>query len=173
MAMLVLVAVGRAETFDLREFGRLEFFPVGEWKIAGEDMGELKIVFVPKLKGVNAIARVAVVAGGQDEYPNEAKLARHLMLVAQRLAESGDFTERKAQLRPINHQQGIGYYFVFTEAKLVGKPVIPGEYKKVGLGMVRLGPSIMVRLEILADGEETEEFQQLLGMIEGMELKAP
>jgi hypothetical protein len=170
MMMLVLAAAGKAETFNLREFGRLEIFPVGEWKFGAEDVGELKIVIVPKDEGVNATAMVTVAMGGRDEYPDDATLARHLREVGQRMTESGEFAERKVTLKPIHHQLGTGYYFMFTDAKLAGKPVVRGDYKKICLGMIRLGPAVMVRLQILTDGEETEEFQQLLGMVEGMEL---
>jgi len=175
MAVLVLagsVVGGRAEVFALREYGRLELFPVGEWKFASEDVGELKIAIAPKQKGINAVAMLTVAAGGPDEYPTEAKLARQLTGVAQRMAEGGEFAERKAPLKPFYRQQGFGYYFMFTDAKLVGKPSVPGDYKKVCLGMIRLSPNVMVRLQILSDGEETEAFQQLLGMVEGMELHA-
>ena len=176
MAMLLLslpMVEGLAETFGLRDHGRLEFFPVGEWKFSSEDVGELKIVIAPKRAQDNAVATLAVAAGGQDEYPTGAKLMRHLTEVAQRLAESGEFAERKATLKPIYHQQGFGYYFMFSDAKLVGRPVIPGDFKKVCLGMIRLGPNVMVRVQILSDGEGTEAFQQLLGMVEGMELRGP
>lgn len=176
LAILLLIlpgVAGWAETFALREHGRLEIFPVGEWKFSSEDVGELKIVIAPKRARDNAVATLAVVAGGPDEYPTEAKLMRRLTEIAQRLAESGEFAERKATLKPIYHQQGFGYYFIFSDAKLVGRPVIPGDFKNVCLGMIRLGPTILVRVQILSDGEETEAFQQLLGMVEGMELRAP
>lgn len=173
LLLLLPVAVGWAETFVVRDHGRLEIFPVGEWKFSSEDVGELKIVIAPKRARDNAIATLAVVAGGPDEYPTETKLMRRLTEIAQRLAESGEFVERKALLKPIYHQQGFGYYFVFSDAKLVGRPVIPGDFKNVCLGLLRLGPTILVRVQILSDGEETEAFQQLLGMVEGMELRGP
>lgn len=171
--LLILPVAGWAETFALREHGRLEIFPVGEWKFSSEDVGELKIVIAPKRARDNAVASLAVVAGGPDEFPTEAKLMRRLTEIAQRMAESGEFAERKAILKPIYHQQGFGYYFIFSDARLVGRPVIPGDCKNVCLGMIRLGPNILVRVQILCDGEETEAFQQLLGMVEGMELRGP
>lgn len=176
LAVLLLslaALVGRAESFKLREHGRLEIYPVGDWKFGSEDVGELKIVIVPKHAKDNAIATLSISAGGPDEYPTDAKLARHLTIVAQRLAGSGEFVERKTTLKPIYHQQGFGFYFMFTEAKLFGRPSVPGEFKKICLGMIRLSSTVIVRVQILSDGEETEAFQQLLGMVEGMELKAP
>jgi len=170
--LLALPALGGwAEVFPLREHGKLEFYPVGEWKFGAEDMGDLRIVIAPKLARNNAVATLTVAAGAPDEYPTEEKLARQLTEVSQRLAASGEFAERKVPLKRIYSQQGFGFYFMFSDAKLVGRPVVAGDYKKVCLGMIRLNASVMLRVQILSDGEETEAFQQLLGMLEGMELK--
>jgi hypothetical protein len=175
LLLAVAVVAARAENFKLREFGRLEIYPVGDWKFGAEDVGEIKILIVPKDEkgGANAYATLSVTAGGPDEYPTDAKLQKQLAAVAQRLAGSGEFLEKKSPLKPIYNQQGFGYYFMFTDAKLVGKPPIQGDYKKICLGMIRLSSTVMVRMQIMSDGEETEAFQQLLGMVEGMELKAP
>lgn len=175
LLLSVAALAGRAETFKLREFGRLEIYPVGDWKFGAEDVGEIKILIVPQdeKRGTNAYATLSIAAGGPDEFPTDAKLQKQLTAVAQRLASSGEFLEKKTPLKPIYNQQGFGYYFMFTDAKLVGKPPIPGDYKKICLGMIRLSSAVMVRMQIMCDGEETEAFQQLLGMVEGMELKAP
>ena len=175
MAVLLfslLALGGLAQVFPLREYGKLEFYPVGEWKFGSEDMGDLKIAIVPKRARDNAVAALTVAAGGGDEYPTEEKLARQLNEVAQRLAAGGEFAERKTTLKPIYCQQGFGFYFMFSDSKLVGRPAVPGDYKKICLGMIRVNANVMVRFQILSDGEETEAFQQLLGMIEGMELHA-
>jgi hypothetical protein len=168
----LLTLGGLAQVFPLREYGKLEFYPVGEWKFGSEDMGDLKIVIAPKQSRNNAIATLTVAAGGADEYPTEEKLMQQLSKVALRLAVSGEFAERKVTLKTIYCAQGFGFYFIFSDAKLVGRPVIPGDYKNICLGMIRVNVNVMVRLQILSDGEETEAFQQLLGMVEGMELHA-
>ena len=168
----LLALGGLAEVFPLREYGKLEFYPVGEWKFGSEDMGDLKIVIAPKRARDNAVASLSVAAGGGDEFPTEEKLARQLNEVAQRLAAGGEFVERKTTLKPIYCAQGFGFYFMFSDAKLVGRPVVPGDYKRICLGTIRVNANVMVRFQILSDGEETTAFQQLLGMIEGMELHA-
>jgi hypothetical protein len=163
---------GLAVVFPLRDYGKLEFYPVGEWKFGSEDVGDLKIVIAPKKPRDNAVATLTVAAGGADEFPTEEKLARQLNEVAQRLAAGGEFAERKVTLKPVYCTQGFGSYFMFTDAKLVGRPIVAGDYKKVCLGIIRVNANVMVRFQILSDGEETTAFQQLLGMIEGMELHA-
>jgi len=171
MLLFLPALAGLAETFPLRDYGKLVIYPVGDWKFGSEDVGELKIAIVPKRPQTNAVASITVAVGGTDDYPTEEKLTRQLAEVAQRLAASGDFAEKKVQLKTIYCTQGFGLYFMFSDAKLVGKPVVPGDYKKICLGMIRMNANVMIRVQIMSDGEETEGFQQLLGMIEGMELQ--
>jgi len=172
LVFLLATLGGWAVVFPLRDNGRLEVFPVGDWKFGSEDVGDLKIVMAPKRVEDNAVATLTVVTGGGDEFGTEEKLTRQLNQVAQRLAASGDYAERKAVLKPIYCGQGFGFYFMFSDAKLVGRPVVTGDYKTICLGMIRVNANVMIRLQIYSDGEETEAFQQLLGMIEGMELHA-
>lgn len=168
---LFLAGCGWAEAFNLPGHGRLELFPVGEWEIRGEDQGEFKIQLKPKSPRANAGATITVTAGGPDAYPTSSKLARKVAETGRRIAESGQFMESTAPVKPFYSKQGFGYYFTFTDPNLVGKAPVPGDYKQVTMGMIRLAPGVMVEVQLLSDGEKTGEFQQLLGMIEGLELR--
>lgn len=174
LVVLVLslpAASGLAETFSLREHGRLELFPVGEWKIHGEDQGDLKIQLTPKSPKANAASEITVTAGGSEEFSTKAKLSRQVAEAAKRMLESGDFVESTATIKPFYCKQGFGFYFTLTDPKLVGQKSVPGDYKQVTMGMIRLSAGVMVEVQILSDGEKTEAYQQLLGMIEGLELQ--
>lgn len=167
----LLAASGWAEVFNVPAHGRLELFPVGEWEIRGEDQGDLKIQLKPKSPRANAGGTITVTAGGLDEYPTKAKLARKVMATGQRIAETGQFVESTAPVKPFYCKQGFGYYFTLTDPNLVGKAPVPGDYKHLTMGMIRLAPGVVLEVQILSDGEKTGEFQQLLGMIEGLELQ--
>jgi cold shock CspA family protein len=171
LAISLPAASGLAEVFNLREQGRLELFPVGEWNIHGDDQGDLKIQLTPKSPRDNAACEITVTAGGPDEYPTRAKLSRKVAEAAKQMLESGDFVEGTATVKPFYSKQGFGFYFTLTDPKLVGREPVPGDYKQVTMGMIRLSSGVMVEVQILSDGEKTEAYQQLLGMIEGMELQ--
>lgn len=49
---------------------------------------------------------------------------------------------------------------------------MPGDYKNVSMGMIRLSAGVMIAVQSLSDEEKTGEFQELLGAVEGMELHA-
>lgn len=174
LAALILLfpaASGLAEIFNLREQGRLELFPVGEWNIRGDDQGDLKIQLTPKSPRANAAGEITVTAGGPDEFSTKARLSRQVTEAARRMLESGEFVENTATIKSFYCKQGFGFYFTLTDPKLVGREPVPGDYKQVTVGMIRLRAGVMAEVQILSDGEKTGEYQQLLGMIEGMELQ--
>lgn len=173
-SVLVLLATSsRADIFSLRENGRLVLFPVGEWNISNEDVGDIRIQITPRKKTVNAACSLSIVLNGPDEYYTTGRLALHLESTARRIMSRGEFVETEPMIRPFYSKVGYGYYFILTDPKLIGKPPVPNDYKQVCVGVVRLNASLMVNVQIVSDGEETEAFQQLLGMVEGMELREP
>lgn len=174
MLLLLLspAVVGLAQSFKLPGGqGRLEIYPVGEWQIRGEDVGEFRILIVPKDERANATATLHVAMEGADEFPTQEKLARQVAVAMSRILDAGSFVEKKPHVKPFYREQGFGYYSVLTDAKLVGRPKVLNDFKQVCLGLIRLKAGMIVRVQIMADGEETPEFQQLLGMMEGMTLK--
>jgi hypothetical protein len=166
--LLLLAASGAvANPFKLPNGGKLEFFPVGRWKLASEDVGELKILLDAEDPRTNARATYSIATDGMDEFPTDEKLRQQMVRVAERVHASGDFVERKPVLKPFYPTQGFGYYAIMTDRKLVGLPPVPGDYKFFSLGMIRVAPGVMLKIQIMADGEETDAYQQLLGMAEG------
>lgn len=169
-AVLILflsAAGGVAETFKLPNGGRLEIFPVGRWKLASEDVGELKIVLDAADTRINARAIYSIASEGSDDFPTDEKLQEQMYKVAERILYSGDFVERKPTVKPFYPSKGFGYYVVMTDRKLVGRAPVPGDYKFFTLGMIRLAPAVYLKVQIMADSEEGEPYQQLLGMAEG------
>lgn len=153
--------------FKLPNGGRLELFPVGRWALASEDVGELKIVLTPESSRINARAIYSVATEGSDDFPTEEKLYQQMQRVAERLLISGDFVERRPVIKPFYPAKGFGYYVVMTDRKTANLPPKPGEFKFFALGMIRLAPAVVLKVQISADSEEAEPYQQLLGMAEG------
>lgn len=168
LLLLCLPAVGGwADVFKLPNGAQLELFPVGRWKIATEDIGEFRIVLVPQDEHINARAVFSLAFEGSDDFPTEERLQRQIHRVAERFMASGEVAERRPVVKPLYPPKGFGYYTLLTDRKLVGRPPVPGEFKMAALGMIRLAPAVMWKIQVMADGEETPEFQQLLGMAEG------
>jgi hypothetical protein len=167
MLLLLLASGAVANPFKLPNGGKLELFPVGRWKLASEDVGELKIILEAEEQRLNARAVYSIATDGTDDFPTDEKLRQHMVRVAERVHASGDFVERKPVLKPFYPVQGFGYYAIMTDRKLVGLPSVPGDYKFFSLGIIRMAPGVLLKIQIMAEGEETDSYQQLLGMAEG------
>lgn len=170
LALALVVATARAETFDLRERGKLDVFVVGDFKIAGEDLGDRhEIVITPKRESVNAAARLVVNLTPADDFNSKSKLrARVLELCAPIADQNGT---RKYSAEEFYSRQGFGFYCTFTDPKLVGKPPVKDDFKHATYGVVRLAPRIYVAVTLLADDLEGPDYQALLGAVEGMEIR--
>lgn len=165
--LLAAAVSARADAFPLPNGGRLELFPVGKWRLVTEDIGEIRFTLMPENPRINARALYSIGTEGGDEYPTEDKLHEQMTRVAERLLTGGEFVERRPVVKPFFPQQGFGYYTVMTDRKLVGRPMVPGDYKVVCLGMIRLAPGVMLKIQVLGEGEENPAYQQLLGIAEG------
>jgi hypothetical protein len=171
--LLLAAAGGRAQVFQLSNGGRLELFPVGAWRIEGEDQGEFRIYFFPGDERINAAGTLSVASEGSDDFPTQEKLAQQVGRATERLIEKGGYVERRPVVKPFYTAQGFGYYALLTDRKLVGLPPVRGDFKLVCLGLIRLAPAVIVKVQLLSDGEQTEGHQQLLGMVEGMAYTPP
>jgi hypothetical protein len=165
--LLAAAAGAWADAFPLPNGGRLELFPVGKWRLSTEDIGEIRFILMPSDPKINARAIYSIGTEGGDEYATDDKLRVQMTRVAERLLASGEFVERRPVVKPFFPQQGFGYYAVMTDRKLVGRPLVPGDYKVVCLGMIRLAPGVMLKVQVLGESEEDSAYQQLLGIAEG------
>lgn len=173
MVLLVVVAGGRAQVFNLSNGGHLEIFPVGDWRVEGEDQGEFRVYILPRHEGANAAGTLSIASEGSDDFPTPEKLARQVGRATERLIDKGDYVERRPVVKQFYTNQGFGFYALLTDRKLVGLPPVKGDHKLVCLGLIRLAPSVIVKVQILSDGEQTEGYQQILGMFEGMAYTPP
>jgi hypothetical protein len=81
--------------------------------------------------------------------------------------------ERKPTAQEFYSRQGFGFFCAFADPELVGKPPQRGNFKHATYGVVRLAPRTYVAVTLLADDLLGADYQALLGMVEGMELRPP
>jgi hypothetical protein len=173
-ALLILVTGGlaRAETFELPGRGKLQVFFVGDWNVKTEDVGEMRVSVRPKDLKVNAEASFLLSTDDREEFQTPEKLAAYLQVVAERLIASGRVGRQKIKVEPVYSRQGHGFGFTLRDPKLAGRRSVPGDYKLVTAGIVRLTPGVVMDYNIFADSTTAESYQQLLGALEGAEFRA-
>jgi hypothetical protein len=166
--LTMTTAAAQVETLNFGSRGKLTIYLPGDWKVASTDMaGTYTVTLTPKKDAVNASATIAVTFPDVDRFDTKNRLKLRVEADAYGLAESS--VEGKAIAKEFTLTNGYGFFCNFTDPELRGKPSQPGNYKVMTVGKIRLGPAVLVDVQIMADGFRDEPYQQLLGAIEGME----
>ena len=164
----IIAAAAQVETLNFGSRGQLTIYLPGEWQVASTDMaGTYTVTLTPKKQTVNATATIAVTFPETDRFDTKGRLKQRVEADGYSAAEQS--VEKRAVAREFSLTSGYGFYCNFTDPELRGKPSEPGNYKVMTLGKIRLSPSVLVDVQIMADGFSEEPYQQLLGAIEGME----
>ena len=170
-ALLLLTAAGgfaQSEKIDLGAHGSLTLYADDAWKFDVADFGERQIVTIaPKSETTNASCSLTITFPEQDRLDTKKRLALRVEINGQPMAAQS--VEGKSIAQEFKLQTGYGFYCNFTDPELVGKKPEAGNFKTISAGMIHLTPDILIEVTISADGFRSEPYNQLLGMIEGME----
>jgi uncharacterized membrane protein YvbJ len=168
--LTVVSACAQVETLDFGSRGKLTLYLPGDWKVATTDMaGQYTVTISPTKESVNASCTIAVTYPDVDRFDTKARLK--LRVEADNRKDAEESVEGKAIAKEFSLTTGYGYYCNFTDPALRGKPPEKGNYKTASVGKIRLAPDVIIDVSIMADGFNSEPYQQLLGAIEGMEFK--
>jgi hypothetical protein len=168
--MTTVAAVAQMRTFDFGPYGRLTLYLAGDWKIDDRSMANQGTITInPTRESVNASCTINITFPQVDRYDTKQRLKTRVEADSHALAEQS--VERKAFAKEfsLNVPGAYGFYCSFTDPQLRGRPPEKGNYKVMSIGKVRLTPTVLLDVQIMADGFRDEPYQQLLGAIEGME----
>ena len=157
----------QSQKIDLGPHGRINLYIDDAWKIDVADFGDRRIVTVSPKGDANASCSLTITFPEQDRLDSKKRLSLRVEINGEAFA--GQSVEGKAIAKEFSLQTGFGYYCNFTDPELVGKPPEKGNFKTISAGLIHLAPDVLVEVAISADGFNSEPYQQLLGMIEGME----
>jgi hypothetical protein len=168
--LLLLTTAGlfaQSEKIDLGPHGRINLYLDDTWKFNVADFGDRRIITVDSKGDVNASGSLTITFPDQDRLDTKKRLSLRVEINGEPLA--GQSVEGKAIAKEFSLQTGYGFYCSFTDPELVGKPPEKGNFKTISAGLIHLAPDVLVEVTISADGFNSAPYQQLLGMIEGME----
>jgi hypothetical protein len=168
---LAATAFAQAETLELGRRGKITFYLLGDWKCEQTNIGDNPTLIIKPTKyQVNAQATISVTFPDRDRFDRKDKLK--LQVEAENRSAAEESVEGKAVGREFNVATGYGFYVNITDPALRGKPPEKDNFKNASIGKIRLAPDILIDVSIMADGFNSEPYQQLLGAIEGMEFSA-
>lgn len=169
-ALLLLSVTGlfaQVEKLDLGSHGQVMLYHDGSWKFETADYGDRQIISIAPKGEANASCALTITFPEQDRLDSKKRLSMRVEINGEGLA--GQSVEGKAVAKEFSLQAGYGFYCNFTDPELVGKRPEKGNFKTISAGLIHLASDVLIEVTISADGFTSEPYQQLLGMIEGME----
>lgn len=170
LALLLLTAASlsaQVEKLDLGSHGRVNLYHDGSWKFDTADYGDRQIITVAPKGEANASLSLTITFPETDRLDTKRRLSQRAEINGQPLADHS--VEGKSTAKEFSLQVGYGFYCNFTDPELIGKPPEKGNFKTISVGLIHLAADVLIEVSISADGFNSEPYQQLLGMIEGME----
>jgi hypothetical protein len=166
----VATVCAQMETIDLGARGKITLFLLGDWKVDLSNLGNNPVLTIkPAKEAVNAECTISVTFPEADRFDTKARLKLRVEADNRNQAEAS--VEGKAIGREFSLSSGFGFYCNFTDPDLRGKAPEKGNFKNGTFGKIRLAPDVLLDVVIMADGFNSEPYQQLLGAVEGMEFK--
>jgi len=165
-------AAAAAGTVDLGAHGTLTFKLPPGWTMTTkpeQDSGVVVTLVPPGDANAAGLINVSLIPVGAEPVTRE-QLKEQTLTVADQFVEAS--VEKKKTLRELTVANGYGYYCVFTDASMVGQPTKKGEFKVVGVGIVRYRDDVVAELGLSADDEKGPEFTALLDIVGSATLSA-
>jgi hypothetical protein len=160
LALALLPLAARSESVDVGLLGSASVTPPKDWTMTSqkeEDSGVAITLTAPAGTNANLIINLT---GVPKEEPVTREMVRDAVLtISDKFVDES--VEKRKDLRDLKIE-GYGYYCVFTDASLVGKPSKKDEFKVVGVGAAHLTDGLMATIGISCDDEKGPEFAAML-----------
>jgi len=164
LALLALPLAVRADKVDLGPHGTFTVTPPSGWTVSTKNAGEAgTVVSLTPPGDANAACVITVSVVPVTEAVTKEKVQEETLAVCDQFVDAS--VEKKKTLRDFNMASSYGYYCVFTDASMVGQPAKKGEFKVIGVGVVRLQDDVMATVGISADDEKGADFAAMLAAV--------
>jgi hypothetical protein len=172
LPVLLLLALGSASATDFHWAGRgiLSFEVPAGWKLEGQADGDLSYAFrAHPGSDAAAVLQITVV----NTPPNKPVLAGELSERLQASLQPYIEESVERQFRPVvlRCRQGKGCYAELTDAALVGKPPVAGDYKVMRSALVALDRQTLVIATMQFDDPAGDEAGEMLALVSSLRLR--
>jgi hypothetical protein len=165
----VFVSSGATE-FNWPGRGLISFDVPPNWTMQGKPATDASFYFRATTKSRNqAVMQVTLVDMPADKPVKPAKLTEMLNAAATLMLP--DSVEKAVVPRGMLLAQGTGYWAEFTDAKLVGRPTIPGDYKLTRSAVIALDNNALVTATMQFDVSKAGEPAAMLAILSSMRFK--
>lgn len=168
-ALVLAPLLARSETLDLVAHGTFSINVPSGWTFSAQKMEENGYaVTLSAPAGANAKCVVSLIYVPNPEAFTKERIQDEVLVAADQYVDAS--VEKRKVLRDFSVPDAIGYYCVFTDASLVGKPAEHDNFKVVGVGEIRFSQDLTSAVSLLADDENGPEFKAMLAAISSIKI---
>lgn len=170
-ALLALPLAGlRAELFPWPEHGTVTVIaPVG-WKIENRSDAESFNLQVTPRSAAAAVMQLTLLTPADLPPMSKTLIQGQLISGTQQYVAAS--VEKKLDLKPLALAQGYGWYAQFTDASLVGKPPIPGNFKMLRTAMAALDTQTVALATLNFDDPQAPEVEAMQSILNSLRFTA-
>jgi hypothetical protein len=164
VALAFAPLLAKSETVDLGTHGTLNISVPSGWTFSAQKAEENGYAVTLSAPGeVNGKCLLTLIYVPNPEAFTKERIQDEVLVAADQYVDAS--VEKKKVLRDFNVPNSFGYYCVFTDASLVGKPSEHDNFKVVGVGEIRFSDDLTSAVSLLADDEKGPEFKAMLAAI--------
>lgn len=162
-------SIATAEDFDLGKKGTLSMDLPEGWRAEFQALADVGANVTVRPEGtLNMACKITVLflPEPKDLTPEET-LENWKRTLSPMASGSVEKTPKTIKLQL---KKGFGFYAIFTDASLVGKPPEPRNYKISAPGMIKLNKETLLATTLFSDDKDSQEFAALIKMLESVKL---
>lgn len=158
------LGVASARDFHWAGHGTISFDIPAGWKLEGQSDGDVGYAFRAQPESpVAAMLQITLVNTPPNKPVLAGELAERLQASLQPYIEQS--VERELHPIALKCRQGKGCYAELTDAALVGKPPVAGDYKIMRSALVALDRQTLVIATMQFDDPATDEAGEMLAIV--------
>ncbi len=121
--------------------------------------------------GHNAIVLISVLAKDKTDYADPQALKKLLRADCRPYVSSAEELP-KIELKELKITAGSAFYANFVDPDLVGKPVKTGTYKTATPIILNLGSKYLIKITLLCDEINGNDYRDAMKVVESIKIKA-
>jgi hypothetical protein len=172
--LFLAVFASRGAEFDFGNRGKLSISIPDDWTINGhamktDDGTPMGYTFAIKPRSdANAKCLLTFIYAANGA-PNREAISKEVLRLSEHFVSES--VEKKQNLKGFSLEKGYGSYCLFTDASLVGKKALPGDYKVMGAGEVQPGDNIKGAVTLFADEADGVDMKAMIKIVNSLKVK--
>ncbi|HEY4301314.1 MAG TPA: hypothetical protein VGM73_10595 [Candidatus Didemnitutus sp.] len=169
LALLCVGSVAAAETINWPGVGKVTLTASDGWEVESRVSGTdaLSLLVRPKSEAA-AVGQFTIIHAKPGREFTRTSAENNFRASLQQYVDGS--VEKKANIQLLELARGYGWHCRFTDANLVGKPPVPGDYKYVDSALAVIDPAFPMIATLQFDDPTGPKQAEMLAMVRSLQI---